>query len=273
MVPEQKHLHFRSIKNTKSTTALIFLHGLGGSHAFWGNDYNSLHQQYSLYFVDLPGFGQSPKPEADYSPDFFIEWLDDFIEEQVLEEQIVLVGHSLGALVALSYAARYSKKIQGLVLLSLKYFTTPEEAQTRISQANVLSTIMQDTPGARFLCSILVSLPSVTRFISPRLLKTLPRSVAQDAFSYTTISYFQTLYNVVYQQDVPALLDRIPKDKLIVIHGRKDTLIPFENVDALTFKYNVPITPVTTGGHDFPLYKAKKTATIVQTMLPRILRD
>lgn len=272
MVPEEKNLHFRSIKNTKSTTALIFLHGLGGSHAFWGNDYNSLHQQYSLYFVDLPGFGKSPKPEADYSPDFFTEWLDDFIEEQVLEEQIVLIGHSLGALVALSYAARYSKKIQGVVLLSLKYFSTPEEAQTRITKANVLSTMMQDSPGSRFLCSILTAFPEVTRFISPRLLKTLPYQVAQDAFSYTAISYFQTLYNVVYQQDVPALLEQIPPDKLIVLHGRKDTLVPFETIDSLTFTYRVPVTPITTGGHDFPLYKAKKTATIVQTMLQQILQ-
>jgi pimeloyl-ACP methyl ester carboxylesterase len=55
--------------------------------------------------IDFPGFGDSDKPEVDYSIDWLTGMVEKFLQERKLH-QVNIVGHSMGALVALNLAAR-----------------------------------------------------------------------------------------------------------------------------------------------------------------------
>lgn len=84
---------------------IVFLHG-------WGADKNSFlwlksfFSDFSLVFVDFPGFGESPEPEREY-------YLSDYVFElkKVLDsfdiESLTLVGHSFGGRVAIKYSFLY----------------------------------------------------------------------------------------------------------------------------------------------------------------------
>jgi 4,5:9,10-diseco-3-hydroxy-5,9,17-trioxoandrosta-1(10),2-diene-4-oate hydrolase len=65
--------------------------------------------------MDFPGFGESDKPEVQYS----IEWLTDVVEKFLQEQEIdrvILVGHSMGAVVALDVASRPQSRVKKLVI-------------------------------------------------------------------------------------------------------------------------------------------------------------
>jgi len=94
---------------------LLFLHGLGGTWEDWAANLQSFAPSYRAMAMDFPGFGDSEKPEVDYS----IEWLtgivEKFLEERKLE-RVSIVGHSMGALVALKLAARGNSRVQRLIV-------------------------------------------------------------------------------------------------------------------------------------------------------------
>jgi pimeloyl-ACP methyl ester carboxylesterase len=94
---------------------LLLLHGLGGSWRDWSSTLPPLARSYQAIAIDFPGFGGSDKPETDYS----IEWLTQIVEK-LLEERklsrVHVVGHSMGALVALNLAALPDSPVKRLVV-------------------------------------------------------------------------------------------------------------------------------------------------------------
>jgi pimeloyl-ACP methyl ester carboxylesterase len=94
---------------------LLFLHGLGGSWKDWAANLPSFASSYLAMAIDFPGFGDSDRPEADYS----IEWLTGIVEKFLEEQKLTpvhIVGHSMGALVALNLAARVRSPVQKLIV-------------------------------------------------------------------------------------------------------------------------------------------------------------
>jgi pimeloyl-ACP methyl ester carboxylesterase len=67
--------------------------------------------------MDLPGFGLTgPNPKADYSIEMYVKFLNNFLQQQNIE-QCYLAGNSLGGLIAVNYAAAYPGKVKKLILL------------------------------------------------------------------------------------------------------------------------------------------------------------
>ena len=94
---------------------LIFIHGSGGNHSIWSYQYGRLHKNYNIAAVNLPGHGSSGgKGENDVRN--YSEWIKKLLV--VLDwKKAVLVGHSLGAAIALRFAINYSEDIAGIVCI------------------------------------------------------------------------------------------------------------------------------------------------------------
>lgn len=105
-----------SYREAGAGPALVLLHGIGSSSASWLFQLESL-AGYRLIAWDAPGYGASafltmaePRP-ADYA-----QALHDFVERLLLKD-VVLVGNSLGCLMAGAYAAAHPERVRSLVLL------------------------------------------------------------------------------------------------------------------------------------------------------------
>jgi pimeloyl-ACP methyl ester carboxylesterase len=249
-----ENLYYRSLKNTMADKALVFLHGLGGSNHYWDDVYKKLGKRYTLYFVDLLGFGRSAKPDAAYTLDDHITALRNFIRYEVLETSVDLIGHSLGALIALGYSARFPRDVDRVFLLSPGYYRSRQDARDHMHRSHDLAAFLDDTPYAQALCDVICGFRPLIRAAAPYIMPDLPPQVARDVFLHTHTSYFSTLRNLMYGVDASALVTDANRGKVTILHGTKDVTVPYDNARRLAKKHNLKLVPIVDAGHDFPLH-------------------
>lgn len=101
-----------------SRPAVVFIHGAGFDHTAWQLQARYYaHHGRSVLAVDLPGHGRSDGPVLG-SIDALVGWLERLLDAAGVEKT-ALVGHSLGALVALAAAARLPDRVTALALLGV----------------------------------------------------------------------------------------------------------------------------------------------------------
>ncbi|HYM50809.1 MAG TPA: alpha/beta fold hydrolase [Candidatus Limnocylindrales bacterium] len=98
-------------------TPLVLVHGLGSSATveFYFN-LEALAASHRVYAVDLPGFGKSDKPPIEYTIEFFVRVLRDFMVAHGLD-RVALMGVSLGGRIAVGFALEYPSHVSRLVLV------------------------------------------------------------------------------------------------------------------------------------------------------------
>ncbi|MFV9503883.1 MAG: alpha/beta fold hydrolase [Oscillochloridaceae bacterium umkhey_bin13] len=107
--------------------SLLLIHGWGGSSRYWIGAFALLTERYDLIAVDLPGCGASSPPPG---PATLAQLAQSVIHlTEALElQQPVLVGHSLGAAVALLVAAARPTLARRLSLVSFGLPRSADEA-------------------------------------------------------------------------------------------------------------------------------------------------
>lgn len=96
---------------------LVFLHGAWNDGNQWRSWLDNLSSRYHCIVPDLLGFGESERPKLHYSIELEVECLAELLETLRLR-QVCLVGDSIGAWIAASYALRFPDQVQAIVLLN-----------------------------------------------------------------------------------------------------------------------------------------------------------
>jgi len=109
-------LTFHYIQWGEQGPPIIFVHGLTANAFCFQAFADDLAPDHRVFAYDLRGRGDSDKPESGYSVPIHAADLVELIDELELNRPVV-VGHSLGALVGLYFAAHYPEKLSKLVLI------------------------------------------------------------------------------------------------------------------------------------------------------------
>ncbi len=118
-VPYTLHVYRHSVSEKRPRATLVFLHGIGNSGPVWDIVAAELPDNVDVIIVDLLGFGDSPRPTwATYNARTQARSLMKTLLGLRLKQQIVLVGHSMGSLVAVEFAKKYPLLVKSLVLCS-----------------------------------------------------------------------------------------------------------------------------------------------------------
>src|SRR5437764_6662542 len=96
---DKAKVHYESYGQGKD--AVVFIHGWTCDLTFWRGQAPVYEKQRAL-LIDLPGHGQSDKPEVAYTQERFARAIDAVMRNAKVE-RAVLVGHSMGGPVALTF--------------------------------------------------------------------------------------------------------------------------------------------------------------------------
>jgi len=108
--------------------ALIFIHGWTCDATFWRSQTNTFPGT-RVIALDLPGHGQSDKPQTDYTMDYFARSIEAVMRDAKVD-RAVLVGHSMGTPVAWQFYRLYPEKTLALVIVdgALRPFMPKEQS-------------------------------------------------------------------------------------------------------------------------------------------------
>ena len=107
----------RYLESGSSKKTLVLVHGLGASSERWQYVLPFFENDFHVLVPDLIGFGYSDKPIADYTIDFFSNFLEKFLISLNIE-QTNIIGSSLGGQIAAEYASSHSQNVDKLILVS-----------------------------------------------------------------------------------------------------------------------------------------------------------
>ena len=97
--------------------AVLFIHGLTGSHRNWAQLVEKLNTDHRVLAPDLFGHGASEKLMGDYSLGAHAATLRDLLDRLEID-RITLVGHSFGGGIAMQFCYLFPERVEHLVLVA-----------------------------------------------------------------------------------------------------------------------------------------------------------
>lgn len=113
-------------ENKNNDIPIILMHGFGASIGHWRYNMPVLQENHTVYGLDLLGFGASTKAYANYDVEFWAELVYDFWRT-FIKQPVILIGNSIGSLIALVASFKYPEMTKGLVMLSLPDLSAREK--------------------------------------------------------------------------------------------------------------------------------------------------
>ncbi|HMQ35669.1 MAG TPA: alpha/beta fold hydrolase [Chloroflexaceae bacterium] len=96
---------------------VVFIHGYGALIEHWRPIMRAVAREHSFFALDLYGFGYSARPAGPPSKERWADQVANFLEE-VVGGPAVVVGHSMGGVVATEVARRHGRLAGALVLVN-----------------------------------------------------------------------------------------------------------------------------------------------------------
>lgn len=199
-------------------TPIVILHGWGSSSVSFQSVKNILlNKGFTVYVLDLPGFGRVGKPDKPWSVDDYVDFVYEYVSSRYLDK-FYLLGHSFGGQVAIKFAVAWPEKLSGLILYSAAGIRPEQTIKTEIFY--VLAKI------GNFIFSLLI-LRSIKNFM-------------RKGFYYLvgTRDYYraegvmkQTMEKVI-NEDLRLLFPNIQVPTLI-IWGDKDDVTPISDAEMM----------------------------------------
>lgn len=93
----------------------VLLHGNSQDGNYFKSQIDFFQNNYRMIAVDTRGHGKSPRGDAPFTMNQFVEDLNNLFKELELS-QVILLGFSDGANIAMKFAIKYPEKIKALIL-------------------------------------------------------------------------------------------------------------------------------------------------------------
>ncbi|MFP4567345.1 MAG: alpha/beta fold hydrolase [Candidatus Woesearchaeota archaeon] len=206
---------------------LIFIHGWVNNWTTWKKEIIFFQKKgYSILKLDLRGHGKSDKPEEHekYGLEYFAKDIHEIIKKENIKK-FILIGHSMGGMIALKYYELYKKekKIKSLILCDTTYH-------------KVIKNELMNSPFTQRIIEFMSSKKEWTKLRNPngkimdlsKFNKSADYFIFYEGLHNTSMSCVFSCLAEMMKFNLKKVLNTITEPTLI-LHGERDKLILKEN--------------------------------------------
>lgn len=229
---------------------VVLLHGFLASKKYWRRVEKNLQRQgHHVVAIDLLGFGKASKARAsEYTYDEHVAYIEQQLVSLNIKGSFILVGHSLGSLLAVRYALTFPERVLRLGLMNPPLYISPKQA-------------LETLHGTGWLYRLL--LDGRQRFVLWQLLRT-----ARVFSAHSRMSREKTLHNVIIPAKFFADLEKLPHTAMMLV-GEYDRSVYLENLASWQQPSNIDVRVIKSGHHAPITYHRQVSQCIAQLSAAR----
>jgi len=250
----------------------VLIHGFGACKDHWRFNQKNISSIAPCYALDLVGFGDSSKPKSqisyekktsdnfNYCFDNWSQQVYDFCKE-VVKKPVLLIGNSIGGVIALNTSKQLSQKCLGIILIDCAQRTMDDKrlaeqslfmrflrpvVKTLVRQRFLSSNIFKNAANKSFIKKILkIAYPS-GRNVDEELIKILFKPTQGEGATEA----FRGFINLFDDYLAPDLLEKI-NNPVYLIWGEKDPWEPVKEAQKWfeTFECIKSLNIIPNAGH------------------------
>jgi pimeloyl-ACP methyl ester carboxylesterase len=235
---------------TVGLTPMLYLHG-GAVNAHWFDFVAAgFTGSYHVRALDQRGHGDSARAEPpDYSYERYAADVAEVVEKLDLRD-FVLVGHSMGGLVSLVYAANYPGRVKKIVVVDSTLVATPDRVavlhEVGGREGRTYSTRGEFVDNFRVRPAGTTAAQEILRYLAERSGRQGPDGLWRHKFD-------RNVYSKRVFLDIPPHWNRIGIPALLVKGGRSDRITPAIVADAKSRCPHIDLVEVPGADHHVTL--------------------
>ena len=251
-----KYLNVAVDSGSRNRPTIVMLHGIAATSKTWNPLLQEINtHKYRIVVLDLLGFGKSASPiGCSYTTEDHLFYVRRTLRKLRVKTPFVIMGHSMGSIIAARYCHDYPDEINSAYLLSLPLYLNRDAQQTKLAHT---STDLY-FKAYDFLCQNKDFAIKHSQRI--RKIFSIEDGVEitdenWDAFrlSLKNTIIKQTAYDDIKNSDVP----------MNVIYGSLDEFLITESINKLGAFENVTIKKLNVADHTFSSKYAKYVVSLL----------
>ncbi len=203
-----------------SGQVVLLIHGLGTDGHTWQPLVKQIDaDKWRIIGYDLLGFGKSPKPQdADYDVVEHARSIMASLDRQIKTQPMIIVGHSMGCLIASHIASKYPKMVERLILYEPPLFADSPEFRSHKRRRNLYFALYDE----------LLRRPKIL-FTYSKLLARFAQGAVVNVNSTSWLPFERSLKNTIMKQTAYNELKavQVPTD---IIYGKFDFIVTRRDV-------------------------------------------
>jgi 2-hydroxy-6-oxonona-2,4-dienedioate hydrolase len=235
-----RYLDYGVINPIKSgaTEVLLLLHGIGASAERWLRVVPLLNRNFRIIIPDIVGFGYSDKPTVEYTMNYFVEFLRDFLKS-IRIQRVHIIGSSFGGLLAAEFAMEFANIVKKMILVSP---AGTMQTSTKTLDEYILAALYPTMENARRAFSDMAYDPKV---VTDDIVKDFVNRMKLPNSKY---AFMSTLLGIRNTQNLENRLTKIILPTLL-IWGREDKMIPSVHAEDYLRIRNSKLIMIPNSGH------------------------
>lgn len=265
-LPAARRIEGLAVRSIGSGPPVLLVHGLAVHGQYWACVLERLAGRARVIVVDLPGFGASPPAADGQTADSLSDAVAASLRALALDEPVLVVGHSLGALVGLRLAGRHPELVSGVVGFSPPVYSDAGAARARIEASSKLARfVLREAWWSRALCAYVYDQrPWAVRALAHRSLRPParprpPRGEATPRWSAARA----TLVHAILAAEAPQWLATLPVPAWLLV-GDQDPICDAVALPAVVEGLSRVHLEVWEGGdHNLPCSAPERSAQVI----------
>ncbi|MBL7159175.1 alpha/beta fold hydrolase [Candidatus Microgenomates bacterium] len=251
---------------------LLLIHGWANNWEGWIPLVPTLKKKYTLYLIDLLGFGDS-SPLKNYSIENQTKYVSLFLEKLKIYPKAI-IGVSMGSLIAGAIGKNYPQRTQSIILIGAPFKTKSltlaakafEKSLAMINGRKKAETALKkivETRVTAYLLAKYINMHKFNKFLIDAYGMIGKKKMTKEAFVQMGLSGARLrLEKVLDNCQLPVFF----------IYGAQDKIIPLKQAKKILEgkKGNFSFASVPLAGHVVPWEKPKKVASLIKKFLKDI---